>query len=77
MNILQRFDRFVVIPQEPWRENIGKNAKMHFFWCFRGVEIDLFARNDHASSNFRDLKVGITQIDPRGSSGSKNSAIPS
>ena len=77
MNILQRFDRFVVIPQEPWRENIGKNAKMHFFVCFGGVEMHLFARNDQASSNFRDLKAGPTQIDPRGSSGIKNSAIPS
>ena len=54
-----------------------KECKSAFFWCFRGVEIDLFARNDHASSNFCDLKAGPNQIDPRGSSGSKNSAIPS
>ena len=32
----------------------------------------LFARNDRTSSNFRDLKAGPTQIDPRGSSGTKN-----
>tara|TARA_B100000482_G_scaffold59355_1_gene41002 strand:+ start:549 stop:713 length:165 start_codon:yes stop_codon:yes gene_type:complete len=31
MNILQCFDRFVAIPQEPWRENLEKNAEMHFF----------------------------------------------
>ena len=31
----------------------------------------LFVRNGHASSKTRDLKVGITQIDPGGSNGSK------
>ena len=31
-----------------------------------------FARNGHTSSKTRDLKVGITQIDPGGSNGSKN-----
>ena len=25
------FDRSVAIPEEPWRENIGKNTKIHFF----------------------------------------------
>ena len=33
----------------------------------------LFARNGHTSSKTRDLKVGITQIDPRGSYGPKKS----
>ena len=52
-----------------------KECRNAFFWCFRGVEIDLFARNDHASSKTRDLKVGITQIDPGGSNGSKKSEV--
>ena len=36
-----------------------------------------FARNGHTSSKTRDLKVGITQIDPGGSNGSKKSEVRS
>ena len=36
-----------------------------------------FARNGHTSSETRDLKVGITQIDPGGSNGSKKSEVRS
>ena len=50
-----------------------RELKKSDFWCFRGVEMHFFARNDHTSSKTRDLKVGITQIDPRGSYGPKKS----
>ena len=46
-----------------------KEYRNSFFWCFRGMEMHLFARNDQTSSNSCDLKVGMTQIDPRGSNG--------
>ena len=54
-----------------------RELKKSDFWCFRGVEMHLFARNDHTSSKTRDLKVGITQIDPGGSNGSKKSEVRS
>ena len=36
------------------------------------TDIPKVAGNGHTSSKTRDLKVGITQIDPGGSNGSKN-----
>ena len=52
-----------------------RELKKSNFWCFRGVEMHFFARNAQTASEIGDLKVGITQIDPGGSNGSKKSEV--
>ena len=54
-----------------------RELKKSDFWCFRGVEMHFFARNAQTASEIGDLKVGITQIDPGGSNGSKKSEVRS
>ena len=48
---------------------VSKKLENFEFWRFRGAELHHFARNDQTSAEILDLKVGLTQIDPRGSSG--------
>ena len=48
---------------------VPKKVENFEFLRVQGAEMHLFARNGQTSAEILDLKVGPTQIDPRGSSG--------
>ena len=48
---------------------VRRKSKKLNFWCFRGVEMPMLARNDRNRSKLDKATAKPTQFDPRGSNG--------
>ena len=75
IRILHALDWSVALQDRAVARKLRKHSKAMLFWCFRGVKIELFARNTRNRSKMSEVKVGPTQIDHGGSNGSIKSGI--